>query len=125
MNKNGWGLRKELFFILLFVFCLLVSLIGLSQFDLIDNSDYDVSYSSLENKLTSAALKYYNKNYTSSSDVVIVNLSTLKNKGYISKFEDANGVECDGYVKVINSNVGLPYIRCFSYKTNGYEVDYE
>ena len=80
----------------------------------------------LENKLTSAALEYYNDKYNSASgDVVIIKFSTLKNNGYISKFEDVNGLECNGYTKIVNSNVGVSYVRCFGYKTNGYDSQYE
>ena len=126
MNKNGWGLRKELAFILLFVFCLLIAMVGLSQFGLTEDSSEKTSYKTLENKLTSAALEYYNDKYNSASgDVVIIKFSTLKNNGYISKFEDVNGLECNGYTKIVNSDVGVSYIRCFGYKTNGYDGQYE
>lgn len=126
MNKNGWGLRKELAFILLFVFCLLIAMVGLSQFGLTEDSSDKTSYKTLENKLTSAALEYYNDKYNSASgDVVIIKFSTLKNNGYISKFEDVNGLECNGYTKIVNSDVGVSYIRCFGYKTNGYDSQYE
>lgn len=126
MNKHGWGLRKELAFILLFVFCLLIAMVGLSQFGLTEDSSDKTSYKTLENKLTSAALEYYNDKYNSASgDVVIIKFSTLKNNGYISKFEDVNGLECNGYTKIVNSDVGISYIRCFGYKTNGYDSQYE
>ena len=126
MNKHGWGLRKELAFILLFVFCLLIAMVGLSQFGLTEDSSDKTSYKTLENKLTSAALEYYNDKYNSASgDVVIIKFSTLKNNGYISKFEDVYGLECYGYTKKVNSDVGVSYIRCFGYKTNGYDSQYE
>ena len=125
MNKHGWGLRKELAFVLLFVFCLLIAMVGLSEFGLTESSYDETSYRTLENRLTSAALDYYEDKYNTSGDVVIIKLSTLKNNGYISKFEDANGVECNGYTKIVNSEVGVSYIRCFGYKTGGYDSDYE
>lgn len=126
MNKYGWGLRKELAFILLFVFCLLIAMVGLSQFGLTEDSSDKTSYKTLENKLTSAALEYYKDKYNpASGDVVIIKFSTLKNNGYISKFEDVNGLECNGYTKIVNSDVGVSYIRCFGYKTNGYDSQYE
>ena len=78
MNKHGWGLRKELAFILLFVFCLLIAMVGLSQFGLTEDSSDKTSYKTLENKLTSAALEYYNDKYNSASgDVVIIKFSTF------------------------------------------------
>lgn len=125
MNKHGWGLRKELAFILLFVFCLLIAMIGLNEFGLGMSGDTGDSYKTLENKLTSAALKYYNDKGYSGADVIIVNVSSLKNNGYLSKFVDENGLACEGYAKIVNSSVAVPYLRCFSYKTSGYESDYE
>ena len=126
MNKHGWGLRKELAFVLLFVFCLLVAMIGLSEFGLTEETGTNKSYKTMENELTSAALKYYNEKYSAQADdVVIIKLSTLKNNGYISEFKDSSGVNCSGYTKIVNSNVGLSYIRCFGYKTGGYESQYE
>ena len=126
MNKHGWGLRKELAFVLLFVFCLLVSMIGLSQFGLTEDKNISKSYKSMENELTSAALRYYKEKYNGyGSDTVVIKLETLKNNGYISSFKDSNGVSCNGYTKVINSDVALSYIRCFGYKTTGYEEEYE
>ena len=126
MNKHGWGLRKELAFILLFVFCLLVAMIGLSEFGLTEDTGTNKSYKTMENELTKVALKYYNEKYSGTADdVVIIKLSTLKNHGYISEFKDSSGVNCSGYTKIVNSNVGLSYIRCFGYKTGGYESQYE
>ena len=124
MNKKGFGLRKELAFVLLFVFCLLISLLGLSQFDLVEDYSGE-SYSSLENKLTVASLKYYKDRYGDTAGTVIVNLTTLKNNGYISKFTDEDGISCNGYTEVVNSEVGMSYIRCFNNKTSGYNKNYE
>mgnify|MGYP003299167287 CR=1 FL=1 len=31
----------------------------------------------------------------------------------------------NGYVEVVNSSVGISYIRCFNYKTSGYNKNYE
>ena len=127
MNKNGFGLRKELAFILLFLFCILVSVVGLNQFNSeINGSVSGNNYKSLENKLTSAALDYYNDKYTySSGDVVIIKYDTLYKNGYISKLKDSNGFECSGYTKVVNSTTGISYINCFTYKTTGYSGEYE
>ena len=126
MNKHGWGLRKELGFVLLFCVCLLISMIGLSQFGLTEETARNKSYKTMENELTTAALKYYNEKYNGrGEDVVIIKLSTLKNHGYISEFKDQSGVNCSGYTKIVNSGVGLSYIRCFGYKTSGFESQYE
>ena len=42
MNKNGWGLRVELAFLLLFLICLLIATIGLHRMGLLgtDNGIY-------------------------------------------------------------------------------------
>ena len=114
MNKHGWGLRKELAFILLFVFCLLIAMIGLSEFGLMDDSYDKTSYKSLENKLTSAALEYYNDKYSSSNDVVIIKLSTLKNNGYISKFDKLNKPKYTNQLFFVgNSSISFS-IFCFN-----------
>ena len=126
MNKHGWGLRKELAFILLFVFCLLIAMIGLSEFGIAKDTTQNRSYKTMENELTKAALKYYKAKYNGYSyDTVIVKLDTLKNNGYISEFKDSNGVNCNGYTKVLNADVALSYIKCFGYKTSGFESQYE
>ena len=39
MNKNGWGLRAELGFLLLFLICLLVSTIGLHELGMFGAKD--------------------------------------------------------------------------------------
>ena len=101
-------------------------MIGLSEFGLTEDTGTNKSYKTMENELTSAALKYYNEKYNGTSeDVVIIKVSTLKNNGYFSDFKDSSGVNCSGYTKIVNSNVGLSYIRCFGYKTGGYESQYE
>ena len=42
MNKNGWGLRVELMFILLFLICLVMATIGLNQLGLLGNENVPV-----------------------------------------------------------------------------------
>ena len=40
MNKNGWGLRVELLYILMFLFCLVIATIGLNRLGLLgENPD--------------------------------------------------------------------------------------
>ena len=39
MNKNGWGLRVELFYILIFLFCLVVATIGLNRLGLLGENN--------------------------------------------------------------------------------------
>ena len=124
MNKNGWGLRKELAFIVMFLVCLLMAAYGLNTLGLVDKNASS-KYRSLENKLTEAALDYYNDKYTSNGDTVIIKYSTLYNNGYIGKLKDSNGHECSGYTKITSSRSGVSYINCFTYKTEGYSKSYE
>lgn len=137
MNKNGWGLRVELVIILLFLICLAMACIGLNKFGLLGKNDDPIIkeptteniklyYEGLEDKLRVATREYYNVKYNDNNeDIVIINLSTLYNSGYISKLYDKNNKECNGYSKVINSGESstiIPYIRCGnSYTTTGYE----
>ena len=139
MKKNGWGLRAELGFILLFIFCLLIATVGLHKLGLIggDNDalinlgEYttgtgNFDYQALEDKVTIAAKKYYKDKYPyGSSDTVIVSISTLKNNGYISGIYDSRNKECKGYAKILKTNNCISYIKCSVYKTSGYSEEYE
>ena len=132
MNKNGWGLRIELVIIILFLICLLVFVIGLNrlgllQYDedlMIDEDLNNFSYEVLENNLEDATKKYIREVYNESfENNVIINYSTLYNNGYIEKLKDEFNNECDGYtevVKITNAYVYYPYIKCTTYKTDGY-----
>ncbi len=137
MNKNGWGLRVELLFILLFLICLVMATIGLNQLGLLgnqentgrtpaSNSNNDFSYQTLETKLTEGARKYFSDyyNHTITEDMIIVRSSTLYYGGYVNKLYDERDKECSGYVKIINAGSGViynPYIKCSKYETNGYD----
>ncbi len=134
MNKNGWGLRAELGFLLLFLICLLVATIGLHKLgifgngeesgtiELVDKSDYY----DLEAKLNEASVNYYNSNYPhGTSDTVIVTVDTLKNNGYLTPLYDKFGRECKGYTKILKTGTFVSYIRCTVYKTTGYSEEYE
>lgn len=139
MNKNGWGLRVELFYILVFLFCLVVATIGLNRLGLLgennnslvkpDNSGSEVfSYEPLESKVVSAAKKYYEENYQGTTeDIVIIRVSTLQTNGYLGELVDDKNKSCSGYAKVINSSGGkqvyVSYIKCSRYKTTGYESE--
>lgn len=137
MNKNGWGLRVELAFLLLFLICLLIATIGLHRMGLLgnngvyeddgyiyDNVNYD--YDALEKKVTDAAGEYYKSAYNSkSNDTIVVTTSKLKNAGYLGSIEDGRGRECKGYAIIINTGNIVSYIKCGMYKTVGYNEDYE
>lgn len=137
MNKNGWGLRVELAFILLFLVCLLIATIGLSKFGLIggekeaheihgDMINDSFNYSSLENKLTVSANKYYNEKYLEGiSDTIVISSDVLMANGYLSDLKDGNGKDCSGYSKVHSNGVIVSYVKCNKYTTTGYEIENE
>ena len=135
MKKNGWGLRVELLFILLFIVCLIIAVIGLNRMGVIggDLSSINVGnnkesievYYMLENDLVNIATNYVNDYYEGNypEEEFDVRSSTIVNTGYMSKLKDSKGRECTGYVTVkqINSSlIYMPYIKCIKYKTEGY-----
>ena len=138
MNKNGWGLRVELAFLLLFLICLLISTIGLHKMGILgtdegvytddgtinDNVNFD--YNSLEKKVTDAAEIYYKDMYPKGSDdTIVVTTSKLKSGGYLESITDAKGRECSGYSIILKTKNIVSYIKCGIYKTAGYSEDYE
>ena len=135
MNKNGWGLRAELGFLLLFLICLLVSTIWLHRLGIFGSGDGEVKsielvnkadYAEMESKLLNASIDYYKDFYPhGSNDTVIVTIDTLKNNGYIEPLYDKFGRECKGYTKILKTGTAVSYIRCAVYKSTGYNEDYE
>ena len=140
MKKNGWGLRAELGFLLLFVVCILISTIGLYRMGLFssapDNDYVDLKeytkgngtfdYDALETKVTTAGKRYYNDNYPNgTSDIVIVNINTLVSNGYMTDIYDSRNKKCNGYAKILNNGNVVSYIRCSIYETTGYNEEYE
>lgn len=134
MNKNGWGLRFELFFIAIFLVCLLIATIGLNKMNLLGNSDDSdlfgnvkdtTMYNGYESDLRKAALNYYNNKYANSNDTIVIKTSTLYQNGYLSVMYDTNGKECSGYAKVFSNKSVSAYIKCSKYKTDGYSKNNE
>jgi len=137
MNKNGWGLRAELGFVLLFLVCILFSTIGLQRmglfggeegeginFDNYTKGNYD--YTSLENKVVDAARNYYYTKYPSGlNENIVVSVNSLKANGYMSPIYDSRNRECNGYAMILKSGTIVSYIKCSSYKTPGYNSNYE
>ena len=131
LNKNGWGLRVELLFIVLFLFCLLIATIGLNKLGLFGgpgllDGEKTYSYSELENNMNEAAKRYYQNNYENNvSDTIIIKSSTLLLNGYMSNMLDENGNVCSGYTRVFINYQNEPsfntYINCPRYKTAGYD----
>ena len=132
MNKNGWGLRVELVFIILFLICRLIAAIGLRKMGLfggqnsIDNSPR-YSYLELENKMNDASKKYFQRYYSNYNREVTIRSLTLVSGGYMSSLIDENGDECSGYTKVTPNYSGelifTSYINCPNYKTAGYSYE--
>ena len=135
MNKNGWGLRAELGFLLLFLICLLIATIGLHKLGIFGEGEGEIKsielvnkadYADLENELVNAAIRYYKSAYPNgSSDTVIVTTDTLKSNGYLSPLYDKFGRECKGYTKILRTGTAVSYIRCAVYKSTGYNEEYE
>ena len=139
MNNNGWGLRVELAFLLLFLVCLLVATIGLHRLGILgtDNGEYkdkngyiydnvNYDYNSLERKVTAAASNYYKDVYNSvSDDTIIVGVDKLKKDHYLDSITDVRGKECSGYAMIMTNGNIVSYIKCSVYKTVGYNSDYE
>lgn len=128
MKNNGWGLRMELVFVLMFLVCLCVSTILLNKVGLIGPNGENVSatYKSLENRMVEASKKYVIEYYEGSriDSTKIIRYRTLLNSNYITELKDNNGNECSGYVvveKVNNSLIYTPYIYCTKYKSSGYD----
>ena len=140
MNKHGWGLRIELAFLLLFLICLLISTIGLHRMGLVGNNSDGVeedlsvytrdtgnnNYSALEDRVSTAARKYYSDRYSGyNNDSIIISIDTLKYNGYLSPIYDSRNKECKGYAKVLSSGSVISYIKCSTYRTAGYSEEYE
>ena len=138
MNKNGWGLRVELAFLLLFLICLLISTIGLHKMGILGtdegvytddgtiNENVNFDYNSLEKKVTESAEVYYKDMYPNGSDdTIVVSTSKLKSGGYLESITDAKGRECIGYAIILKTKNIVSYIKCGIYKTAGYSEDYE
>lgn len=136
MKKNGWGLRTELLFILMFIVCLVVATIGLnrigfiggtfSAIDMFNGKDTKESYIMIENDLVKVAANYATEYYGGKypEDEFTIRLTTLINTGYTSKLTDPKNRECSGYVdvkKVNSSLIYTPYIKCATYRTEGYK----
>lgn len=135
IEQNGWGLRAELLFVLLFLFCMVIVVVGLNRFGLLGynpdsilekTDDQTFDYEPLERSLISGAKEYISEYYSDgfNEDSIIVRYVTLRNYSYISKLVDGDKKECSGYVVVNNIEGNVlynPYLKCKKYKTDGYD----
>ena len=68
----------------------------------------------------------YNNNFN--GETIIVRVNTLVQSGYISTIRDNRNKKCSGYIKVNKNNYDLdykPYLKCSTYTSLGYEIDYD
>lgn len=135
MKRNGWGLRVELLFILMFLVCLLIAIIGLNRMGLMGEGNFNDSkkeintketYTLMEQKMVGATKEYVNSYYGGEyiNDSITVRYSSLYYNNYLDKLTDNNGKECSGYVSVKNIDSVLiynAYLKCPGYRTSGYE----
>ena len=131
MNKNGWGLRVELAFILLFLICIIISSIGLRKFGLLTgNNDTNVTsndfYNKIENQVSRAAKKYYNRYYINGNDqTVYISVESLVTNGYLDEVKDKYNNDCTGYATILINGTTQSYLSCKYYKTPGYNEEYD
>lgn len=131
LNKNGWGLQTELLFILFFLICLVVALIGLNRMGLLSPSsgfpNVQTNYKALEEKAKDAAKEYVHEIYSNEIDenVLVLRINHLIKNKYLEPLKENNGRECSGYVEVIKTSsnhiVYYPYIKCSDYTTFEYD----
>ncbi len=132
-SKNGWGLQTALLFILMFLACLVIAIIGINKFgilgyiDLPGVKDSSTNYELLEEKLVEAAKEYVYEEHENNlnENTLILRVSHLIKNKYLEEVSDNNGNVCSGYVEVIktesNNIVYYPYLKCKKYTT--YEYD--
>lgn len=121
LNKKGWALSTEVFYLIIFVICLIVAIIGIIRLGLyLNNGEKYFDYQSLEVKLEESS-KNYVSNKVEVDDYELVRSSTLKSNNYLSDFEDGKGNSCSGYVEVYNNNEYKSYVKCPYYETFGYD----
>ena len=121
LNNKGWGLTQMLIMNAILIFLLLVVSYYIYVFYNRLGTDDASEYYNLEIKLKSAALLYSKNNNSKSGKV---SLNTLRQLGYIDNFNDANNIECNGYV-IYNDDQYLSYIRCKDFVSNNYDRNYE
>ena len=130
IKKNGWGLRFELVFIMIFLICLLITTIYLNKMGLLGNSNKNTeskayfSYNALENRLNESTKRYYQNTYDEYySTNITIRSYTLISSGYMSELLDEDGNKCSGYTTVKHTSDGnefKSYVNCPKYKTVGY-----
>jgi ABC-type antimicrobial peptide transport system permease subunit len=132
LNNHGWGLNQMLIYCAILLFFLIIAVMLIIQLSSIlsdINITDSVSYSEVEENVSSAAKIYMNKYYTNDVGTGTITITTdnlLKNN--ILSESDLTPTDesktCTGYALVKNDTDGLnisSYIKCSNYETNGYQ----
>ena len=127
MNNRGWGLQAMLILTFILILALFISAMLIKQHLSIlvkEDNQYQDKYESFESLLVTSAKEYVKDKYSNlGNDSLTVEYSSLKNNKYIIKLIDpSTEKECDGYVKVDNTNY-KSYLSCGLYKTSGYNIN--
>lgn len=124
LNKKGWSLGREMFYLILFAVCLVIAIIGIVRMNLLFGkmpSADTFNYNALEEKLISAS-KSYIENKEKIDESGVIKSKKLIEKGYLNSLNDGANAECAGYVitSVTDTISYNAYISCYNYTTQGY-----
>lgn len=126
LNKKGWALDIEIFYIGVFVLCLIIAIFGIIKLNLLLGKDKvkNFNYETLETKLVAASKNYINDKDKISENEIITS-AELINKNYLDELKDGDNTDCSGYVeiKVSDTMEYKAYITCFDYTTKGYRTN--
>lgn len=128
LNKKGWALDIEIFYIGVFVLCLIIAIFGIIKLNLLLGRDKNknFNYETLETKLVNASKEYIDDKDKISENEIITS-SELISKNYLDELKDEDNTDCTGYVEVEVSDEMeyKAYITCFDYTTKGYRASKE
>lgn len=152
LNNRGWGLQAMMICVLVLMIALVIIAVLIQKTfgdmlningvppTTVDNSTNNkdenkdkptkptkLTYSDLENKVTSAARKYQKENYDDILDgeQISVTLKTLKREKLLEDIKDIqdNKTSCTGYALFKRKDDEITYkayIKCSNYTTDGY-----
>ena len=141
LNDKGFGTKDMIIYSCVIIFFLLLAYLLILSFyknkDRVDANDlkenqvvdtktgaFYIYYTQQENNLKVAALKYARDNKLDASTSVRLELSLLKENGYIDDIRDSeDNTICLAHVYIKNSADDYdvePYLKCNSYTTDNY-----
>ncbi len=143
LNNHGWGMRDMIIYSCIILLFLLIATFYIRTFykgisnasnTVVENNNNDTKnktidyniYRNYEQRMNSAAINYVYKYYGDlDRSIASINLSDLTSKGYIEPLHDQkDNTVCVGYSNVWDTEDNVlhasSYIRCTSYKTDGY-----